>query len=108
MSSPVVLRAGSSVFRDRRDGDRALRVTWHPLDDVFVFSTWRAERCASTFQIARSDVPDLVAALAYGLADGSAVWSSPRYNALRHDQGPMRMAQLIRQRLFQRRANHPR
>lgn len=108
MTSPVVLRAESSVFRDRRDGDRALRVTWHPVDDVFVLSTWRGDRCASTFQMARSDVPVLVAALAYGLADRSAVWSSPRYSALSHDRGPIRMAQLIRQRLLQLRPNRRR
>ena len=79
MSAPVVVRPGSSLFRDRRDDDRALRVTWHPVDDLFVLSTWHGGVCVSTVQLGRSDVPAVIAALAAGLADTSTTWSVPSY-----------------------------
>ena len=80
MSAPVVVRPGSSLFRDRRDDGRAFRVTWHPLDDIFVLSTWHGGVCTSTVQLGRSDVPDLIATLASGLADTSDRWSVPSYS----------------------------
>lgn len=84
MSAPVVVRPGSSLFRDRRDDGRALRVTWHPVDDLFVLSTWHGGVCVSTVQLGRSDVPAVIAALAAGLADTSTTWSVPSYRTTSH------------------------
>ncbi|HEV7191725.1 MAG TPA: hypothetical protein VGN35_00865 [Jatrophihabitantaceae bacterium] len=99
MSTPVVLRAATNVFRDRRNDGRALRVTWHPVDDVFVLSTWRGEICASTFQINRSDVPDLLVAFARGLADRSSIWSAPSYSPRPDDRVAARETDGLRRRL---------
>lgn len=82
MTAAVVLRSTTSVLRDKRDAGRALRITWHAPDDAFVLSTWRGQVCASTFQLPRSDVPDLIAALARGLADSAPPWSPTRYSQL--------------------------
>jgi len=57
-----------SVFIDDRGGDRALRVTWHPENDVVVLSLWRDNVCAGSFRVPAAEVPALIAALASGLS----------------------------------------
>jgi|SRR5689334_6216030 len=98
MATSVVVRETSRLFQDRRDQGRCLRVTWHPLDDMFVLSTWRDGVCASTVQLPRSDVPDLIGALAYGLADTSSRWTPPSYSAGPEPSGWARFAQRLRGR----------
>jgi hypothetical protein len=63
MREIAVLPVRGEVFLDARDGDRALRVSWHDEADVVVLSLWRGGRCVSTFQLERDDLPELVAAL---------------------------------------------
>ncbi|MGL4176334.1 MAG: hypothetical protein ACRCSN_09670 [Dermatophilaceae bacterium] len=55
------------VMLDPRGGGRALRVSWHPDDDVVVLSIWRGPLCTATFQLDRDEVPVLVDALVRGL-----------------------------------------
>lgn len=57
-----------SVFVDARGDDRALRLTWHPEADLVVLSLWRGNVCAGSFRLPADDVPDLITALAAGLA----------------------------------------
>jgi hypothetical protein len=82
MTAPALLPPRTNVLLDRRNAGRALRITWHDIDDAFVLSTWRGPVCASTFQLTRSDVPDLISALARGLADSPAPWSPVRYTEM--------------------------
>jgi hypothetical protein len=46
-----------------------MRVSWHQEGRVLNLSLWRAGTCVGTLQLAREDVPALVAALVMGLAD---------------------------------------
>jgi hypothetical protein len=64
-----ILPASATAFFDVRDEGRAMRVTWHPERDLFVFSLWRDGRCAATFQLARGCVPELIDSLVTCLAD---------------------------------------
>ena len=59
-----------AVFVDARGGERGLRVSWHREADVVVLSLWRDNVCTSTFRLDVEDVPELIAALAKGLAQG--------------------------------------
>jgi hypothetical protein len=56
------------VLRDARGAGRALRVSWHPEDDLVVLSLWDGPRCTGTVRLAAADVPALVEALQIGLA----------------------------------------
>ena len=55
-------------FPDARDGDRALRVSWHAELDCVVLSTWRGERCVGTVRLTTADAARLIGVLAAGLA----------------------------------------
>ena len=56
------------VLRDVRGHGRALRVSWHPEDDLVVLSLWDGPRCTGTVRLATADVPTLVEALQIGLS----------------------------------------
>lgn len=56
------------VFRDLRGRGRALRVSWHAEDGLVVLSLWDGPRCTGTVRLPAQDVPDLLDALASGLA----------------------------------------
>lgn len=56
------------VFVDVRGDERVLRVSWHHQNDRLVFSLWRGNSCAATFQLAEDEVPALVGSLVAGLA----------------------------------------
>src|SRR6266702_7391592 len=58
MTAVSVLPVVGEVLFDARDDGRALRVSWHPLDDLCVLSIWRDGRCVATFQLARLETPD--------------------------------------------------
>ncbi|MDX6296650.1 MAG: hypothetical protein QOI51_507 [Nocardioidaceae bacterium] len=70
MARILALPAHGEVVLDSRGEGRALRVSWHPEDDVVVLSLWQADTCSGTFRVAREDVPSLVTALVNGLAPG--------------------------------------
>lgn len=57
---------------DARDGDRALRATWHLDAGCVVVSTWRDGRCTGTARLAPAEAARLVASLTDGLAALSA------------------------------------
>ena len=56
-----------SVLRDVRGGGRALRVSWHPEDDLVVLSLWDGPRCTGTVRLAAADASALVETLQIGL-----------------------------------------
>ena len=55
-------------FPDARQGDRALRVSWHAELDCVVLSTWRGEGCVGTVRLTPADAARLIGVLADGLA----------------------------------------
>ena len=57
-------------FADARDGDRALRVSWHLEQGCVVLSTWKDGTCTGTARLAPGDAARLIAVLADGLAAG--------------------------------------
>lgn len=72
------------VFLDARDGDRALRVAWHPDADLLVLSMWRNGRCVATSQLGRADVGGLIGELGMALATApSTGWTVPRLATVR-------------------------
>jgi len=54
-------------FGDARNGDRALRVSWHTERGCVVLSTWRDGTCTGTARLGPADAARLVALLADGL-----------------------------------------
>ena len=60
--------AGTTALPDVRGEHRALQVSWHERDDVFVVSIWRAGTCSATVRLAPGDAAELIGALADGLA----------------------------------------
>jgi hypothetical protein len=55
-------------FADARDGDRALRVSWHAEVGAVVLSTWRDAQCVATTHLSPGDAARLISILAQGLA----------------------------------------
>jgi hypothetical protein len=55
---------------DARDGERALRATWHQEAGCVVLSSWRDGACVATTRLTPEDAARLIAVLAEGLADG--------------------------------------
>ena len=53
---------------DVRGQHRAMQVTWHERDDVFVVSMWRSGSCVASVQLAAAEAAVLIGALAEGLA----------------------------------------
>ncbi|CAA9309426.1 MAG: hypothetical protein AVDCRST_MAG07-363 [uncultured Frankineae bacterium] len=66
--SVVPLPPRGAWFPDARQGDRALRVSWHAEPDCVVLSTWRGEGCVGTVRLSAADAARLIAVLAEGLA----------------------------------------
>lgn len=60
--------SGSTVLPDARGEHRVLQVTWHPDDDVFVVSTWRAGQCVASTRLTPTNAAALISALSEGLA----------------------------------------
>jgi hypothetical protein len=58
-------------FGDARDGDRALRVSWHPEQGCMVLSTWRDAACVATARLTPADTARLIGVLAQGLASAA-------------------------------------
>lgn len=53
---------------DARDGERALRATWHLDAGCVVVSTWREGRCTGTARLGPAEAARLVVSLTDGLA----------------------------------------
>jgi hypothetical protein len=70
------------VLQDARGGGRALRVSWHPEDDLVVLSLWDGPRCTGTVRLAAADVPALVEALQIGLPPEPLPIATPAAPAL--------------------------
>lgn len=68
----VPLPAHGEWLADARDGDRALRATWHLDAGCVVLSTWRDGRCTGTARLAPPEAARLVASLVDGLAELAA------------------------------------
>lgn len=77
MGRLVALPARGEVFADARGGGRAVRVSWHHDGGVVVLSLWRGTECTGTARVAAEDVPDLIAALSRGLAEGYRTETPP-------------------------------
>lgn len=71
-------------FADARNGDRALRASWHLERDCVVLSTWHGGTCTGTARLSAPDAARLVALLADGLAAlaGPAAVQSDRRDVL--------------------------
>lgn len=65
-------------FADAREGDRALRVTWHAERGCVVLSTWHDGTCTGTARLAADDAARLIALLAEGLGAGGRPGSAGR------------------------------
>lgn len=57
------------VFADIRDPRRALRVTWHPREQILVLSVWRDDMCVATSQVDVRDLPRLSTLIDDALAE---------------------------------------
>lgn len=66
--SLVPLPARGEWFGDARDGNRALRVSWHVELGCVVLSTWRDDECVGTTRLTPDEAARLVGSLASGLA----------------------------------------
>jgi hypothetical protein len=62
---------GAIALPDVRGQHRALQVTWHERDEVFVLSSWRTGSCVASVHLAPAEASALIAALAEGLAGRS-------------------------------------
>ena len=72
----VPMPAHGEWFHDARDGDRALRVSWHTEAGCVVLSTWRDGTCTGTARLVPADAARLVGLLAEGLG-GLAEQAAP-------------------------------
>jgi hypothetical protein len=66
--SVVPLQPRGEWFADARDGDRAMRVSWHVELGCVVLSTWRGGACVATTRLSTDDAARLIGVLADGLA----------------------------------------
>ncbi len=85
-------QAQGDVFLDARGNGRAMRLSWHPADDVVVLSLWRDQMCAGTFRMPEADVGPFIDALIDGLRDAPGVHLPPpdaqrNADTLRFDDG---------------------
>jgi hypothetical protein len=80
MAELSVLPSAGGVLFDARNDGHALRVGWHPSENLVVLSIWRGAVCAATCRLTRDDAAVLIAELAAGLAAAPAEsWTTPSY-----------------------------
>ena len=60
-------------FADARDGERALRASWHAEIGVVVLSLWREDACVGTLRLTPTEAARLIGTLADGLASAAVV-----------------------------------
>ena len=66
--SVVPLQPRGEWFGDARDGERAMRVSWHLELGCVVLSTWRDGACVASTRLTPEEAARLIAVLAEGLA----------------------------------------
>ena len=66
--SVVPLQPGAQWFPDARDGERAMRVSWHLDRGCVVLSTWRDGHCVATTRLTPAEAAHLIQVLSEGLA----------------------------------------
>ena len=64
----VPLQPRGQWFADARDGERAMRVSWHLDRGCVVLSTWRDGRCVATTRLSPQEAAHLIQVLSEGLA----------------------------------------
>lgn len=62
---------------DSRDGDRYLRVTWHPTSQTVVFSHWSGDVCVASSPVRIEDAGSLVGLLVDAVRTSAPVGSAP-------------------------------
>lgn len=67
MGAVKPLPSAGSIYVDARNGDRALRISWHDDAGLVVLSLWRENVCAGTFRLPVDEVPELIEMLRGGL-----------------------------------------
>jgi hypothetical protein len=67
----VPLQPRGEWFGDARDGERALRVSWHLELGCVVLSTWRGGACVATTRLTPAEAARLMGVLGEGLAAGA-------------------------------------
>jgi hypothetical protein len=68
----VPLQPRGEWFSDARDGQRAMRVSWHLELGCVVLSTWRDGTCVATTRLTPEEGARLIGVLADGLAAAAA------------------------------------
>jgi hypothetical protein len=71
--SVVPLQPAAQWFDDARDGDRAMRATWHLELGCVVLSTWRDGSCVATTRLTPDEAARLICVLADGLAAAKTI-----------------------------------
>jgi hypothetical protein len=69
MGEVTLLPAHGTVFFDHRDGDRSMRLSWHPEFGLFVVSMWRGESCLGSFQMVPEEAARFVHVVTRALAE---------------------------------------
>ena len=64
----IPLQPRGQWFPDARDGERAMRVSWHLDAGCVVLSTWRDGRCVATTRLSPDEAAHLIQVLSEGLA----------------------------------------
>jgi hypothetical protein len=73
----VPAQPAAQWFGDARDGDRAMRATWHLESGIVVLSTWRDGSCVATTRLTPDEAARLISVLADGLAAAAAIKDAP-------------------------------
>jgi hypothetical protein len=68
----VPLQSRGQWFADARDGERAMRVSWHLDRGCVVLSTWRDGVCVATTRLSPDEAAHLIQVLSEGLAAAAA------------------------------------
>ena len=68
MAEVTPLPLSGSVFFDRRDPRRSLRVSWHPEAGAFILSMWRDDACIASFPLATDEAARFVHTFVSALA----------------------------------------
>ncbi|MDX6285652.1 MAG: hypothetical protein QOG53_1137 [Frankiales bacterium] len=73
MAEVTPLPLSGSVFFDRRDARRSMRVSWHAESKVFVISMWRDDVCIASFPLAADEAARFVHTVVRSLAGDDPV-----------------------------------
>ena len=68
MTAVPVLPALGGLFDDVRHDGHALRVSYHPEQQLCVVSIWRGDQCAAAVRLDRAEIPEVITGLLECLA----------------------------------------